>query len=184
MKRALLKSYLIYRYKFIVFWLLVIFLTGWFAPGDLLIDFVFPLIFLLREFYHYGEKLENIKKLRKKGLTEADLLNIEFVKKWEHSRIGGRWRYSLVYGLLIGGFGLSFAFSLIFGVVNSQRFKIILSQPEGMFRFILINYIGGAIAGVILFYVLWFFNERRFRRLTDPLNTIFSEKRISFNNPT
>jgi hypothetical protein len=170
MKGALLKSYLKYRYKFIIFWLVVIFFTSWLAPGDLFIDLVFPLIFLLREFYHYDEKLEKIKKLRKKGLTEADLLNIEFVKKWEHSRIGGRWRYSLVYGLLIGGFGLSFAFSLLFGVLNPHRFKIILSEPEGMFRFILINYIAGAIAGVILFYVLWFFNERRFWRLTDPLN--------------
>jgi len=182
MNAALLKSYLRYRYKVIILWLAVIVLMDWSNRGDLLIDLILPLILILRELYHYREKLEKIKRLKAKGLTEKDLLNIEFVKKWEDTRSNGVWVYCLKYGLFIGGFGFSLLVGLFYMEFFNQTLKTTLAEPGKMFRFMGYCYIAGAISGVIVFRIFWFLNERRFIRLTDPLNKIFMSKRISFDD--
>jgi hypothetical protein len=182
MKAALLKSYLRYRYKVIIIWLALIVLIDWSNRSSVLADLILPLLFVLRELYHYREKLEKIKRLRVKGLTEKDLLNIEFVKEWEDTRTGGVWGYCLKYGLFIGGFGFSLLFGLFYIIFFNQALKVTLAEPGKMFHFIGYCYIAGALFGVMVFRVLWFLNERRFIRLTDPLNKIFMSKRISFDD--
>ena len=145
--------------------------------------FLYIFYFLLGKYYHYDSNLEKIKRLKAKGLTEQDLKNIEFVKKWNESRQGGVWKYCIRDGAIIAGAGLSLLISILFFMFSSQKILTLFSEPGDMFRFIGYSYIGGAVLGVIIYRILWLFNERRFNRLTDPLNFLFASKTISFNSP-
>jgi len=136
---------------------------------------LYPL-YLVGTIYKFGERLERLQKLKARGLTEEDITNIEFVKKWEQARHGGLWRYCIRDGGLIAGAGLSLVLSLIFGITFPHMFKQILAEPGDMFRLIGIAYLGGAFVGLILFRIMWSYKEKKFARLTDPLNTIFASK--------
>jgi len=78
---------------------------------------------------------------------------------------------------------LSLLISILYFIFSSKHFSALFSEPGDMFSFIGYTYIAGGILGVIIFRILWLFNERRFYRLTDPLNFLFASKTKSFNSP-
>ncbi len=176
----LLKPFWKYRYKIIIGWVIALLTAILVNPQHLFYDVAFSLLFVIKDIFQLEATAEKIKRLKAKGLTERDLLNIEFVKKWEYDRTAGLWPFCVKYGLIIGAFGFSLAGMLIYGIIYNTEFKIILSDPGSMFHFLGIAYIIGAFLGVIFFRISWYFNEKRFMRLTDPLNTIFNSKRVSF----
>lgn len=79
MKLDLLKSFVKYSYKSWCVWLVVgilfalVHLTG---VGY----FIFFLMGVLRDGYHFKERIAKINKLKTRGLTEEDINNIEFSK--------------------------------------------------------------------------------------------------------
>lgn len=184
MKAGLLKSYLKYSYKGLILQITILLLVWYFKWGhnSYLSDIIFTLIFIGHEYYHFDNKLQKIKKLKAKGLTEQDLRNIEFVKKWEETRNNGLLKYCIKDGGVIAGAVLLFAVGLTFAIIFPDKFKVILSSPGTMFSFIGYCYIAGAVIGVILFRILWIYKERRFVKLTDPFNILFEAKKASFND--
>ncbi len=181
MKADLLKSYLKYRYKTILISLGIIIVISYLTHDAFIYLFYF-LLGIGREYYHYDDELKKIKKLKAKGLTEQDLRNIEFVKKWEENREGGLWKYCIRDGGIIAGAGLSVIISLIYFTVVPNGFKNIMDDPGNMFSLIGYAYIAGATIGVIMYRILWWYNEKRFMRLTDPFNILFASKKASFND--
>ena len=185
MNADLLKSYIKYSYKSIILWLVIILLLNWFDHSNSLsFNLFFLIVGIIQGYYHYCNKLETIKKLKAKGLTEQDLLNIEFVKKWETTRQEGPWKYCIRDGGIIVGAGLSVVVSLIYFIIFPTALKTIEASPGNMISFIGYAYISGAIIGVILYRILWWYNEKRFTRLTDPFNILFASKTASFNDNT
>jgi len=185
MAADLLKSYIKYSYKSLILWLVIILLLNWFDhSNNLIFNLFFLVIGIVRGYYHYSNKLETIKKLKAKGLTEQDLLNIEFVKKWEATRQEGLWKYCIRDGGIIVGAGLSVVLSLIYLFMVPTALKTIEASPGNMFSFIGYAYISGAIIGVILYRILWWYNEKKFTRLTNPFNFLFASKTASFNDKT
>jgi hypothetical protein len=184
MKADLLKSYLKYSYKGIIFWLIITALFYYFDRDTYWYTLypVFFVISLINGYFSYENKLERIKKLKAKGLTEQDIINIEFVKKWEETRNNGLLKYCLKDGGVIAGAVLLFAVGIAFASIFPAKFKVILSSPGSMFSFIGYCYIVGACIGVIMFRILWIYKERRFAKLTDPFNILFESKKASFND--
>ena len=182
MKADLLKSYLKYSYKEILFWLIVVISVIRVDHTDPFLPIIFFSFGLVRGYYNYLDNLEKIKKLKAKGLTELDVINIEFVKKWEETRNDGLLKYCLKDGGIIAGAVLLFAVGIAFADIFPVKFKVILSSPGSMFSFIGYCYIAGAFIGVIMFRILWIYKERRFLKLTDPFNILFESKKASFND--
>lgn len=115
-------------------------------------------------------------QLKAKGLTEEDTANIIFVKKWEETRGKGVWRYCIIDGGIIRGAYLWLAISVLAIATSVVKFKGLVDAPGNMFGFIGYTYIAGAIIGVISHRVLWIYNQRRFLKLTDPLNDKHQQK--------
>jgi hypothetical protein len=128
------------------------------------------LIVIARDYYHYNSRNYEIKRLAKKGLTEEDIINIRFVKKWEETRKKGIWKYCIVDGGIILGAGLSIVISLIISTMHRDTFEFLAADPNNMLSFIGYNFLAGAIIGLVSCRILWTYRERRFLRLTDPLN--------------
>ncbi len=170
MKVSQFKEYIKESYKRLIIEFVVCATVAYYSHDYWVIAF-FYLLTKLRDIYHLQEKQERRQKLRAKGLTEHDVANIDFVKKWQETRKGGLWRYCIRDGGLIAGAGTGLALSLLFGLCFSVKFLKILSEPGDMFAFISYNYLCGAAIQIIIFRFLWFSNERRFLRLTDPLNS-------------
>jgi len=185
MTADLLKSYLKYKYKGLIHQTIIILAIWYWNKGhnSYISDIIFFLLIIGRDFYHFDDELKKIKKLKAKGLTEQDLRNIEFVKKWEEEREGGLWKYCIRDGGIIAGAGLSVVISLVYFSVIPNAFKNIIDDPGNMFRLIGYAYIAGAALGVIIYRILWWYNEKRFTRLTDPLNILFVSANASFNDP-
>ena len=116
-------------------------------------------------------KIWTIKQhqLKDKGLTAEDIDNIRFVKKWEETREKGIWRYCINVGGIIFGAYLWLIISILLIATSIVKLQTLVDAPGNMFGFIGYNYIAGAIIGVIIHRALWPYNERRFKRLTDPL---------------
>jgi len=184
MKADLLKSYLKYRYKVLIFQFAILLLLWYLNRGhnSYIFDTTFFLILISREYYHFDDEQKKIKRLKAKGLTEQDLRNIEFVKKWKQYRESGLWRYCIRDGGIIAGAGLSLVISLIYFTIVPNGFKNIMADPGNMFSLIGYAYITGAVTGVIMYRILWWYNEKRFMRLTDPFNILFESKQASFND--
>ena len=184
MKADLLKSYIKYSYPGIILWIIIVALFYHFDHDKFWYTFypIFWVISLLGGYFRYVAKLDTIKKLKAKGLTEQDLWNIEFVKKWEETRKEGLWKYCVRDGGIIAGAGLSVVISLIYFAAAHNAFKNIIDDPGNMFSLIGCAYIIGAAVGVIMYRILWWYNEKRFIRLTDPFNTMFASKKASFND--
>lgn len=176
------KQYLKSSYKQLIFAVILLILIYWFTH-DYLWLIVFFILGVSRDVYHFEENLERRKKLKAKGLTEQDILNITFVQKWEEARKGGLWKYCVGDGGIIAGAGLALALSLVYAILFSHSFKNILAEPGSMFGFIGYPYISGAIIGVIIFRILWRYKEKRFARLTDPLDNIFVYGEASRDEP-
>jgi hypothetical protein len=182
MKADLLKSYLKYNYKYILLSLAIFILLSYLTHAFAFYLFCF-FLGTGREYYLYNAKLDKIKRLKAKGLTEQDLRNIEFVKKWEEYREGGLWKYCIRDGGIIAGAGLSVVISLMYFATAPNGFKNVEANPGNMFSLIGDAYIAGAAIGVIMYRILWWCNEKRFMRLTDPFNILFASKKASFNDP-
>ena len=118
-----------------------------------------------------GRKTWTIKQyqLKNKGLTQEDIANIQFVKKWEETREKGICRYCITDGGIIFGAYLWLIISMLLIATSIVKLQTLVDDPGNMFGFIGYNYIAGAIIGVIIYRALWPYNERRFKRLTDPL---------------
>ncbi|WP_419701372.1 hypothetical protein [Mucilaginibacter sp. NFX135] len=108
-------------------------------------------------------------QLKNKGLTEEDIHNIRFVKKWQEIREKGIWRYCINDGGIILGAYLWLIISILLIATSIIKLQTLVDDPGNMFGFIGYNYIAGAIIGVIINRVLWPYNQRKFIRLTDPL---------------
>ena len=175
MTADLFKQYLKSSYKQLILSVVLCILIIWFIT-DIWWVIIFFMLAISRDIYHFQEALERKNKLKAKGLTEKDILNITFVQKWEAIHKGGLWKYCVRDGGIISGAGLAFAISLGYAAFFSKSFKNILAEPGSMFGFIAYTYILGAIIGVILFRILWLYNEKKFVRLTDPMNNVFANR--------
>ena len=168
MKAHLLRAYLKYIYKALLFELVMICVLYYFT-GDLKFYLILFAVSLIGGYFKYETKQAQIKKLREKGLTEEDVYNIEFVKKWEETREKGIWRYCINDGGIIFGAYLWLIISILLIATSIVKLQTLVDDPGNMFGFIGYNYIAGAIIGVIIYRALWPYNERRFKRVTDPL---------------
>lgn len=144
--------------------------------------FALFLMGILRDAYHFKERLAKIYKLKSQGLTEEDLENIAFVKKWEETRTSGVWNYCITNGALIVGFSLIIPVSLLYVIFSHKTITELLPDLGKMFGSIAYSYLIGAIIGTIGCRIAWTIKERRFLRLTDPLNTIFTARKESFTD--
>ena len=108
-------------------------------------------------------------QLKNKGLTQEDVANIQFVKKWQETREKGIWRYCINDGGIILGAYLWLIISVLLIATSIVKIQTLVDDPGNMFGFIGYSYMAGAIIGVIIHRALWPYQERRFTRLTDPL---------------
>ncbi|QEM11804.1 hypothetical protein [Mucilaginibacter rubeus] len=163
------KTYLKHTYKTELVYLAVIAALYFYDNSNLIFLLFFPFSFI-QGYYRYQYKLTQAEKLKARGLTEEDIENISFVKKWEHSRKRGMWNYCVIDGGFIFGLALSLITSIIwFKLSGKTDLHTLLSEPGDMFAFIGYNYMIGAGIAVIIFRMKWKYNEKRFVRLTDPL---------------
>ncbi len=182
MKLDLPKSFAKYYYKSWCVWLAVATLLA----ATHVINFGTCLFFFLlsvaRDGYHFKAHIAKVDKLKARGLTEEDIANIEFVKKWDETRKEGLWKYCMKDGGIIAGALLSLPGAGIVALIDESIVKSIFLGPDKMMAFIGYSYLTGAILGIVTYRVLWTINERRFLRLTDPLNTIFTNKKETFSD--
>jgi len=182
-QRSKFKAYLRYDYKLKIIWLIFI---AWLVYTDRNepTDFIFILLFivnLFKDYYTFDAKLAHLDQLKAKGLTVADVRNIEFVKSWEETRRRGIWKYCLKDGGIIAGAVLLFVLGITYASIFPSKFKIIVSSPGTMFSFIGYCYIAGAFIGVIIYRILWIYKEKRFNKLTDPLNILSESQKASLD---
>jgi hypothetical protein len=137
--------------------------------------FIFFLVSFGRDYYHYDAKLAYSNKLKRKGLTEEDIRNISFVKKWEEARAKGIWLYCITDGGIILGAYLWIVISMLLISTAVVTIKDLAADPGNMFAFIGYTYMVGAVIGVIVNRIRWPYNQRRFINLTDPFNTKFHQ---------
>ena len=182
MKLNLLKPFVALYYKGWCVWLAV----GIILSATHVLNFgaysFFLIVSILRDAYHFKDRIARIKKLKSRGLTETDITNIEFTKKWAETRNGGIWKYCIKDGAVIAGVFLALPGAGIIQLINSDIVKKASLGPGNMMVLICYCYFVGAILGIILYRILWIINQRRFLRLTDPLNTIFTDKKESFSD--
>jgi hypothetical protein len=110
------------------------------------------------------------KILNSKGLTNEDLDNIKFVKRWEETRKKGLIKYSLVDGGVFFGFALCGIISILALIIKKNIMSYISADPSNMFNFVSYTYVAGIIGGTVLYRLLWTYKENKFIRLTDPLH--------------
>ena len=110
------------------------------------------------------------KRLLAKGLTPEDLRNIKFTRNWEGTRKKGMLKYALVDGGIFFGFALCFIYSILTLVLLSGTIDYIKAGFGKMFNFMVYTYLAGFISAVVLYRILWSYNEQKFLRLTDPLH--------------
>lgn len=107
---------------------------------------------------------------RKKGLSIEALRNAAFIKNWEETRYDGVWTYCIKDGGAITGAGLALPIALMVLSQNGASIRNFFPGPGAMFSFDAYCYLAGAFIGVILFRILWWQNEQKYRRLTGSLN--------------
>ncbi len=165
-------SYLKENYKSLV--ISAIF-TLWLLDYNVTLLLLTVIIFnIANGFNHFRKEKDKEKLLKVRGLTLADAENIAFVKKWEETRQSGIWSYCIKDGAIISGSFLSLITSAIsYWGLNKLGISPWV-EPGDMFRFIGLNFLAGALIGCIICQFQWNINERRFLRLTDPLNLHFS----------
>lgn len=165
MKWQQLKSYLKYSYPGILLSLLITSLIVYFSTDKSYWYFLYNLAYFIQGYFQYGDRMIKIKQLKSKGLTEEDLHNIQFVKKWEQTREAGKRRYCFSDGGIVAGAVICFVFCLAFISIKSVA---IFDGPGKMFSIIGYSYLAGFVIGSMLYRILWNMNEKKFKRLTDP----------------
>jgi hypothetical protein len=128
---------------------------------------------------YYGRDKWRIERYlsKHKSLTDEDVRNIFFVKKWEKVRERGLFKYCITDGGIILGAYLWLLVSIL-GISTIVSLKTITEDPTNMFSFIGYSYMIGGMIGVITNRLRWTYNERRFIQLTDPLNDRFQQKHL------
>jgi hypothetical protein len=175
MKLNAFKSYLKHSYKGILIYLAIIIPLCIYSGGNWVYLIFFPFS-LIQGYYQHLNKQAEAARLKTRGLTEEDIDNIRFVKKWEHTRQKGIRNHCIVDGGFLFGFGLSIFTSVITIAYFGRDFRVVIAEPNDMFAFIGYNYMIGAGIAVIIFRIRWKYNEKRFIRLTDPLaNNYFAK---------
>lgn len=167
---ANLKSYL--KSAFIQFGISLIFpILVYFLIRDKIVIWywvLLNLISLLPGYFKYKSRILYEQRLKKRGLTFEDIDNIGFVKSWHEIRQKGVVKYTIIDGGAYFGFFLSLFIGLI-SFFFHKTFHYIMAEPANMINFIGLTYLAGATSGVIIYRILWIYNENRFIRLTDPL---------------
>ena len=116
--------------------------------------------------------------LKERGLTFDDVRNIKFVKNWQETRKKGLLSYCFKDGGAICGSALFLVTSLLIFMVVPNFTEFLTERPGNMFLFIGCTYILAAVICVIIYRVTWPYQQRRFNKLTDPLNHEFSLKAL------
>jgi hypothetical protein len=128
-------------------------------------------ITLLSSWHFYDDALKKIseyEQLQRKGLTEADIKRIEFIKQWEKDRKAGIIKYSFYNRGIIVGLLLFFPISLIAFMVIGDWLSF-FPEPANMTSLIANCLIIAYLFGVFIYRIRWTLNERKFIRLTDPI---------------
>jgi hypothetical protein len=172
-KRTVLKDYLKYRLYFLPA-ILVLFLLFHYSVADGYNSFFFCGIFIvdiIQGYYRYENRRVYLSDLNKKGLTETEVINAEFMKEWGKRREEGPLKYCLVNGGIIAGALLSLLVSFIWFTVLSKNNKPAFADGPGqIFQFIGITYLIGAIIGFISYRITGSVKQEKFERLTTPLH--------------
>ncbi len=107
-------------------------------------------------------------RLKKKGLSVADLQNIEFVKTWSALRSKGIYRYCFFEGGLVTGLVMMLPIALI-GMLSFNDISSLFSDPIRMLLYTFYCTMIGYVLGAALYLLRWVLSEKRFLTLTDPL---------------
>jgi hypothetical protein len=95
-----------------------------------MIEYIVIAIFMVVSSYKYKDNKLAEEKLKKRGLSIADISNIDFVKNWEENRKKGFIKYCLVDGGIITGMILLIPVSFIsFMILN----KLIIAPSARIF---------------------------------------------------
>jgi hypothetical protein len=113
-------------------------------------------------------QLKEYRMLEKKGLTPTDLSRIAFVRRWERKRRKGLTLYCLFEGGLILGIFLLFPVSFLLFFSLKQYDKPFYTLVD-IIVFVVANILLSFTIGLIIFRFKWSYNQRRFRRLTNPV---------------
>jgi hypothetical protein len=136
------------------------------------------LLFLVAAYDKNKDVAINKYKKANKNLTEEEIKNIFFVKKWEQIRKQGRWNYIIKDGVFIGGLGCAIVLSLLTFMMVAGTIDFLMAAPGNMLMFIGSALIIGFSTGGASHWLMWPKHERRFIILTDPLNHEFSLKTL------
>jgi len=106
--------------------------------------------------------------LNKKGLDSEDIRRISFVRTWDKIRNAGIKRFCFYNGGVI--LGIIFllpimAVGIISSLLVNHGLSFNITESNIMF-FIIVSY----FIGVGIYYLKWRLNERKFIRLTNPVN--------------
>lgn len=166
MNKGLFEKYWSFHHKDILLILALLILIGVVAC-DIFFDTYFWVFFSaygLRDYFRHDAKLQEIERLKAKGLTVEDAENIRFVKQWEQTRTEGKLSYCLFDGGIIQGGILALFLCLIaIAIFGVQKLFAELS-----YMFIVTGgacIVGGLMASLFYRY-LWKVNEQRFKQLT------------------
>lgn len=121
-------------------------------------------------FFSYAQRQRYITELAEKGQTEKEVNNLAFIKSWDENRERGFFKYCLVDGAIIAGAILSIGVGIVGMIIFKTKNDHIFSNPGEMFSFIGYSYLIGAIISSFCYTALWFINQNKFMRLTDPLH--------------
>ncbi|RYZ98999.1 MAG: hypothetical protein EOP47_17960 [Sphingobacteriaceae bacterium] len=126
------------------------------------------IIYMTWDFYNNALKwVREADVLHKKGLSRGDVLRIDFVKDWDQKRRDGIFRFCLLQGGILSGILLfpllviGFALAIFFHLLTDFRSLVYLAGSC-----LIVCY----ITGVIVYLFRWKYNERKFQKLTNPLN--------------
>jgi hypothetical protein len=146
-----------------------------FFPSNLFIQpnsFLLPvLIIALISTSFYTRAVDYITEqelLNKKGLNSEDIKRISFVRTWDKIRNAGIKRFCFYNGGVI--LGIVFLLPIMaVGLISYLFVNYGLSfdiTKSNLVFFIIVSY----FLGVGIYYLKWRLNERRFIRLTNPVN--------------
>jgi hypothetical protein len=141
-------------------------------------NIIFSAVFLTWIIAAIQSRKRRAVDLKGKGLTLDDVDNIKFVKKWRETREKGPWSYCLKDGAAICGSILFLVLSLLAFLLVFNFLGWLEESLANMFQFIGFTYISAAVISAVIYRIAWPYNERRFNRLTDPLNHEFSLKTL------
>jgi len=111
-------------------------------------------------------QLKEYRILEKKGLTRADLARISFVRRWEKKRRKGPTDYCFYEGGVILGLLLLFPVLLLLSL--NQNLNVV-DNLGAIGIFVIKDLLFSFIIGLVIFRFRWSYNQRRFKRLTNPV---------------